>query len=245
VELDGFDEPIVFDCGSGMNDLGNEEAANPSPRYHVFLSHFHWDHLQGFPFFVPAFNPAVAIDFYSPRPDFEKLLSGLMRAPYSPIGMDYTASRKTFSVLKAPVAIGPATVSFRRVNHPGDAYAYRVAQGGKTFIYSTDTELAARDFARDEANGAFFSGADALVMDSQYTLMEALERSNWGHSSYSMAAEFAAAWGIRHLVMFHHDPGSDDLKLHEMLASARRYLRLLTDADVKVSLATEGMEIVL
>ncbi|MCL2190448.1 MAG: MBL fold metallo-hydrolase [Treponema sp.] len=242
VDIDGFDERIVFDCGSGISELGKAAAGS---RYHVFLSHFHWDHLQGLPFFSPAFDPSVALDFYSPRPGFEADLSGLMREPYSPVSMGDMPSKKSFRLLEGPVRVGPATVSFRKMGHPGGSFAYKVSHGGKRFIYATDSELEPRDFAGGDDNVAFFKGVDAIVLDSQYTLIEAIEKRRWGHSPYSMAVEFAMNWGIGHLVLFHHDPGSDDRRLHEMLRSARQYLRLIGGEGIEISLAVEGLEIVL
>ena len=245
VGLDGFDEQIVFDCGSGIREMGKASFADPSSRYHIFLSHFHWDHLQGFPFFAPAYNPAVNIDFYSPKQGFHNDLSGLMRPPFSPIRMDDMAAKKNFRIIEAPVEIGPATVSFRKMNHPGGSFAYKVKHGNKRFIYATDSELESRDFAETDANAAFFEDADVVVIDSQYTPMEAIEKRKWGHSPYSMAVEFAMNWGVKHLVLFHHDPGSDDRRLYEMLQSARQYLKLIYGEGITISLASEGLEIVL
>ena len=244
VGLDGFDEPIIFDCGSGIRELGRALFGSPMSRYHIFLSHFHLDHLQGFPYFGPAFNPSVSIDFYSPKPGFHNDLSGLMCVPYSPIRMDDMAAKKDFHLLEAPVEIGPATVSFRKMNHPGGSFAYKVNHGGKQFVYATDSELEPRDFAETDENEAFFGNADVVVVDSQYTPMEAIEKRKWGHSPYSMAVEFAMNWGVKHLVLFHHDPISDDRRLHEMLQSARRYMRLIRGDGIRISLAVEGMEII-
>jgi len=243
LEADGLDGLIVFDCGSGMRELG--KARRASPNYHVFMSHFHWDHLQGLPFFGPAFSPASSLDFYSPRQGFEGDLAGLMRGPYSPIGLHDLPAKTSFSCLEGPVSLGPASVSFKKMNHPGGSYSYRVECGGKSFIYATDVELEVQDFIRSEENAAFFTGADAIAIDAQYTPMEAIEKHSWGHSPYSMAAEFAVSWGIRRLILFHHDPTSDDRKLHEMLRSASRYLRHIGADGVSVSLAAEGREVVL
>jgi len=244
VGIDGFDEHIVFDCGSGMRELGVSPVSQYS-KYHVFLSHFHWDHLQGFPFFVPAFKPTVDIDFYSPKPGFDKYLMDMMQEPYHPIRMEYMASKKTFHVLESPVEVGPATVSYRKMSHPGDAFAYKVSHGGKSFIYATDAELDAGDFIKNEENIAFFEGVDVAVVDSQYTPLEAIEKYKWGHSPYNMVVEFAVNWGIKHLVLFHHDPTSDDKKLYEMLRSSRQYLSLIFGEGIDISLACEGMEIIL
>lgn len=245
VDIDGLDARIVFDCGSGMRELGMAAAASPASRYHVFLSHFHWDHLQGFPFFAPAYNPAMAIDFYSPRPGYEADLSALMRDPYSPIRMEEMPSKKAFWLMDAPVGVGPASVSFRKVSHPGDSFAFAVDHGGKRLIYATDIELEPEDFARTKENAAFFDGADAIIVDAQYTVLEAMEKRKWGHSPYSMAVELAASWDIARVVLFHHDPGSSDRKLHEILHSARLYMRHIRAGGADVCLATEGMEIVL
>jgi len=246
VDIDGFDEPLVFDCGSGMRELGSSVGGAPPNRYHVLLSHFHWDHLQGFPFFVPAYNRLVNIDFYSPRAGFEGDLSGLMKMPYSPIQLEDMPAKKKFHLLEAPISIGPAEISFKHLNHPGDAYAFKISHVGRRFIYATDVELTMQDFMRDDENASFFEDADVALVDSQYTLMEAIEKFKWGHSSYSMAVEFAMTWKIKHLVLFHHDPRSDDKKLYEMLQSARRYLKLLSaGSGLKITLAREGMEIIL
>jgi len=245
LDLDGFDEQLVFDCGSGISQLGRSQGGSCMSKYHVFLSHFHWDHLQGLPFFAPAYNPSVDINFYSPKPGFKDDLCGLLRRPYSPVRIEDMAAEKNFHLMTAPTAIGPATVFFREMNHPGGSFAYKVCHGGKRFIYATDSELEAGDFVRNDENTAFFGGADMIVIDSQYTLVEALEKFQWGHSPYSMAVEFAVTWEIKHLVLFHHDPGSDDRRLHEMLRSARQYLQLIFGEGIEISLASEGMEIVL
>ena len=245
VGIDDFDGQIVFDCGSGIRELGNTDGEGSSPAYHIFLSHFHWDHLQGLPFFSPAYRPSTTVDFYSPKPGFEDDLSGLMREPYSPVSLKDLSAKKRFHHMEGPVGVGPATVSFRKMNHPGGSFAYKVSHGGRQFIYATDSELEPRDFVTGDDNTAFFKGADVIALDSQYTLIEAIEKFKWGHSPYSMAVEFAMAWGIRHLVLFHHDPSSDDRRLHEMLRSARQYLRLIYGEGIEISLASEGMEIVL
>ena len=245
VNIDGFDEQIVLDCGSGIREFGVSPRKTLPSKYHILLSHFHWDHLQGLPFFGPAYNPAVSMDFYSPQPGFKGYLDGLMCPPYSPVRLEDMPSDKSFRLLESPVKIGPAAVHFRKVNHPCDAFAYKITHAGKRFIYATDVELVANDFELNAENTDFFADADLAVVDAQYTPMEAAEKYKWGHSPYSMAVEFAMSWRIKHLVLFHHDPSSDDRKLHEILQAARHYRRLISDDDIKISLACEGMEIVL
>jgi phosphoribosyl 1,2-cyclic phosphodiesterase len=245
LRLDNQEEVIVFDAGSGIRELGiSMGKEKPKPQqYHVFFSHFHWDHLQGLPFFNPAYDPSVAVDFYSPKPNLETSLQGQMTSPYFPVHMESMGAKKTFHVLTEPVRIGSALVSYKKMNHPGDSHSYKVYDGRYSFIYATDTELSASDFIKNEENTAYFADADLIVIDSQYTLGEAIEKYNWGHSAFSLAVDFAANWGIKHMVLFHHDPTYDDRKLFNILQSARWYTERMNIKGIKLTLAMEGMEI--
>jgi len=245
VAIDDFDEPIVFDCGSGLREMGVACLKKDTMplQYHIFFSHFHWDHLMGFPFFNPAYNASVTLDFYSPKLELEEVLMGQMSSPYFPVKMENMPAKKNFHHLQNPVSIGSATISFRELTHPGGSFAYLLSQKGKRFIYATDTELGTADFEQTEENANFFKDADVIVLDSQYTMGEAIDKFNWGHSAFSLSVDFAANWGIKHLVLFHHDPAYDDRKLHGMLQSARWYLERTNVKGLQVSLATEELEI--
>ncbi|MDR0377196.1 MAG: MBL fold metallo-hydrolase [Spirochaetaceae bacterium] len=245
VEGDDFQERIIFDAGSGLRELGNALARErPKPlRYHLFFSHFHWDHIQGLPFFDPLYNPAARIDMYSPVSDLQTLLSGQMKGPYFPVTLESSGAEKCFHLLKGPITLNGVTVRYRKMNHPGDSYAYRLDDGKRCFIYATDAELSAGDFTQSQENAAFFRNADLLVLDSQYTLDEAVEKYNWGHSAFSMGVDFAVNWEIKHLVLFHHDPAYDDKKAAGILQAAQRYRERMNIQGIKISLAMEGMEI--
>lgn len=238
-------EMIVFDCGSGLRELGIAQIAEKqkTSSYHVFFSHFHWDHLQGLPFFAPAYSPAVNMDFYSPVPGIQGILSGQMAPPYFPVHLDVMGSNKTYHYMEKGVNISGHIITHKKMNHPGDSYAYCVNDNGKRFIYATDTELQAGDFIKNEENTAFFNNADMIVIDCQYTLGEAIEKYNWGHSAFSLAVDFAANWNIKHMVMFHHDPTYDDHKLYGILQSAKWYLDRMNLKGIELTLAYEGLEI--
>jgi phosphoribosyl 1,2-cyclic phosphodiesterase len=240
-------ECLIFDCGSGIREMGMMQISEnrKTSHYHIFLSHFHWDHLQGLPFFGPAYNPSISMDFYSPVPDVEKILSGQMVPPYFPIKLETMGARKTFHHLEEKTEICGRTISYKKMNHPGDSYAYCVNEDGKRFIYSTDTELSSNDFLKNKENESFFKDADLIVIDCQYTLGEAIDKFNWGHSAFSLAVDFAANWGIKRMVMFHHDPSYDDQKLYGILQSAKWYLERMNIKDIELTLAYEGLEILL
>jgi phosphoribosyl 1,2-cyclic phosphodiesterase len=236
---------IVFDAGSGLREYGlaiGKEKPKPD-HYNVFFSHFHRDHLQGLPFFNPSYDPSVTIDFYSPMKNLESALHGQMTSPYFPVHMESMGSKKNFHLLSAPIKLQDVEISYKKMNHPGDSYSYKIPQGDRNFIYATDTELSANDFLKSEENTAYFENADIIVLDSQYTLGEAIEKYNWGHSAFSLAVDFAANWGIKHLILFHHDPTSDDKKLFNILQSARWYTERMGIKGIEISLAMEGMEL--
>jgi phosphoribosyl 1,2-cyclic phosphodiesterase len=247
VQSEAFPEVLVFDAGSGLREMGLAMAKQrPRPRrYHLFFSHFHWDHLQGLPFFNPAYDPAVSIDFYSPSDQMESALRGQMVSPYFPVPFESLGAKKAFHQPEGEVILNDLSITHKRMNHPGGSYSYAVSDGRHRFIYATDTELSAGDFIKNDENAAFFQNADMAVIDAQYTLGEAIEKYNWGHSAFSMAVDFAANWGIRRLVLFHHDPNYDDRKLSNILQSARWYTERMNIREIEISLAMEGMEITL
>jgi phosphoribosyl 1,2-cyclic phosphodiesterase len=239
---------ILFDAGSGIQQFGSSIRKNREEltTFHMFFTHFHWDHLQGLPFFSKLYDPEAAIHFYSPNENLEKIISGQMREPYFPIGLDAATAQLHFHHLRSEsVILGNARVSCRQMNHPGKSVSYRVQEKDKIAIFSTDTELTEAEFDKNRDNKAYFEKADVIILDGQYTLGEAIEKYNWGHSSYSLAVDFASAWNINHLVLFHHEPEYDDRKLHSILQSADWYRSYLKNGDIRIDIAREDLEIVL
>ena len=239
------DECIVFDCGSGIREMGIAHISEKRGinQYHIFMSHFHWDHIQGLPFFIPAYNPAVNINFYSPVASLEKILSDQMVSPYFPVPISVMGSRKKFIYLENDINLYGHTVKIKKMNHPGGSYAYCINDNGKRLIYATDIELTSGDFLKNEENTSFFKDADLIIIDCQYTLGEAIEKYNWGHSAFSLAVDFAANWNIKRMVMFHHDPAYDDHKLYSLLQTARWYLERMNLKKIELIMACEGLEI--
>lgn len=237
---------LVFDAGSGIINFGYSQLRRDPPpsEYHLFFTHFHYDHVQGLPFFPHAYNPTIRLNIYSPLDGIHDILRGQMGHPYFPIRMD----DRMLNV--HPHRLGPegvelygARVTWRELNHPGRAFGYRVEYQGRTFAYVTDVELQEEDFEQTPENAAFFGGVDAMILDTQYTLDEAIEKYNWGHSSFSLGVDFALAWKVKRLYMFHHEPQYDDKKLEHNLQSARWYATRSGGRDLEINLSREGRTI--
>jgi ribonuclease BN (tRNA processing enzyme) len=142
-----------------------------------------------------------------------------------------------------PLKIAGTEISWRKMNHPGGCYSYRISDGKHTVIYATDSELTESDFDKNAENIAYFHNADLIILDSQYTLGEAVEKFNWGHSSFSLAVDFASEWNIKNLCLFHHEPLYSDKKLHNNLQSAQWYYSHLGKQGMNIFLAEEGKEV--
>lgn len=237
---------ILIDAGTGIFRFASSVIREqPAPKvFHLFFTHFHWDHIQGFPFFSPAFDKNVVIHIYSPIENVEQILRDQMKPPYFPITIDTMQAQFYFHKLEEPqVKIGAATVSWRQMQHPGSSFSYKVEESQGAFLFATDTELRDDDFARTEENRRFFSNVDILAIDSQYTLDEAIEKYDWGHSSYSLTVDFATEWDINTLVLFHHEPLYNDGKMFSIAQSAGWYSSHVGKQDVKILLAQEGLEL--
>jgi phosphoribosyl 1,2-cyclic phosphodiesterase len=246
VRLDD-DNIIIFDAGTGIRELGLSLARNKDHvrHYHIFFTHFHWDHLQGLPFFSPpVYDKRCKITFYSPISKLKEYLLRQMEVPYFPITMDFfDASVDFVKIPEQGVMIGNSRIIARPVKHPGGCNSYKVIENGKSMIFSTDTELREGDFEKNKKNIDFYKDTDLIVLDTQYTLDEAIEKYDWGHSSFSLGVEFAAEWKIGKLVMFHHEPLYEDKKLFDILDKARWYAGHLYHHKPEVLIAKEGLEI--
>ncbi len=230
VEVHAGDQIIVFDAGSGIRLLGNDMlrrgVANGNLSLDLFFSHTHWDHIQGFPFFAPAFVPGNRIRLHSPLPDLEARLHQQQAAPFFPVPLSYMRASLSFHSL--PVEqwsqVGGVRVYPLPLEHPGGSFAYRIEDGTTCMVYATDGEYKRLDVAMTENYRAFFEGADLLVFDAQYSISEVVSYADWGHSSALVGAEFACRAGVRRLVLFHHDPTSSDEKIWNTRNQASAYL---------------------
>jgi phosphoribosyl 1,2-cyclic phosphodiesterase len=251
VELHSDDVTIIFDAGTGIRVLGlhlmDRKFGRGTGTAHLFLSHTHWDHIQGFPFFLPAYVRGNRIIIYSPHPSIEKRLSLQQEHTHFPVPLKSMHADIQFVSLEEEesVAVGHLDVKNIKLNHPGGSFGYRVTKEGKSFVYATDTDLTSLPESEMERYISFFSRAKVLVFDAQYTQMEALEKEDWGHSSSMTGVDIAVDAGIETLVLFHHEPTYDDDTLWDILQRTREYAQMKGFKQTKnVIMAYEGLELV-
>jgi phosphoribosyl 1,2-cyclic phosphodiesterase len=224
VEVRANGHVLVFDAGTGIRELGGTlmESGKPPP-VHLFFSHYHWDHIMGFPFFTPIYVPGAELHLYGETKNGQsvlEILSGQMHPPYFPIKWNMVNATVDWTPVEPDkdVHLGDVTVKTCRLNHPQDALAYRVEYGGRSVVYATDIEHGSDldsefvDFIRD---------ADVLIMDCSFTGVEYPSRRGWGHASWEAGAEFADKGGVDTFVMFHHLPERTDAEVAAIEAEAQ------------------------
>lgn len=247
VELEGLQFPVIIDCGTALRSLGDELLKGPCGQgkgeLHIMITHTHWDHIQGLPFFKPAYIPGNKLHFYSPLEDLQDRLIYQQTERFFPMPFMATASEKHFHTLTAPFELGGATVDYRALKHPGGCFAYRFKTKGRTFIFATDAEFTGSDLelGGDSPYQDFFQDADLVVLDAQYTLDESFTKFDWGHTSYTMAVNCAARWKVKHLALTHHEPAYSDEKILENYNNAVEHRDLLKTEFPEVHLAREGL----
>jgi len=237
---------IILDAGTGLRRLGDALMAARQPvDATLLLSHFHWDHIQGLPFFVPAYLPSTRLRIVGGVNGIMSLretLAHQMTQPVFPVRLDELAAAIATHEARPgeELEVGEARVRVAKGNHPGGVLAYRIEHGGRSVVFATDTEHFA---CVDPQLRALCEGADVLVYDAQYTPEEyrgdgGRSKVGWGHSTYVAGAELAVACGVGQLVLFHHDPSRTDERVSELESRACELHR-------KTVAAREGMQIAL
>jgi len=231
VEMRVGDSLLIFDLGTGARPLGDELVGLGQPvNASVFLSHYHYDHLQGLPFFNPIFNPKNTFTFYGATRNgqsVKQILSGQMTQPYFPVTAEGVFRAKlNYHDIQAgeAVTIGPAQIRTVELNHPGGNLGYRVECEGRSVVYATDIEHGGGDARFFD----FAKGADLLIYDSMYTEDEYCgrqgpPRTGWGHSTWQAAVRAANESQAKTLVLFHHDPGRDDASMNKLVREVRKH----------------------
>ncbi|HSH05568.1 MAG TPA: tetratricopeptide repeat protein [Anaerolineae bacterium] len=249
IQIEADDYTLIIDAGSGLRALGHELMRGPcgqgKGKLYFLFTHTHWDHLQGFPFFIPAFIPGNELYFYSVH-DVQNALQDQQQYRYFPISLSYMQANMTFIPIQVgrPFNIGPIKVNTIENAHPGKAYSYRVEDQDSIFVHASDSEYKKLDADSVQPHVAFFRDADALIFDAQYTLRETWhQKVDWGHSSAMIGVDLARAAGVKRLLLFHHDPTYSDEELQKIQRSAIEYQKN-QDSQLPtcaIEIAYEGM----
>jgi ribonuclease BN (tRNA processing enzyme) len=245
---------IVLDMGTGAAVLGRELVARGGPLCgHVLISHTHWDHIQGIPFFAPLFVPGSEWDIYAPRGFGQTLrdtLAAQMQYSYFPVALEQLgATIRYHELVEGWLRIGDVEVTSRYLNHPALTLGYRLQADGVALVYACDHEPHSRMLAtgagdisgEDRRHAEFLTGADLVVHDAQYLASEYPQKIGWGHSTVEYALAVARSAGAKQLALTHHDPKRDDAAIDDLIGSLRS--EAVRTAGPNVFAAAEGQEV--
>ncbi len=267
VEIRTDDHLLICDAGTGIIPLGNELIKQSKVKeVLILLTHYHWDHVCGLPFFVPAFMPDWKIDFFGPgrAPKLmEQNISSQMQAPYFPVGTETWLAKTRYLDQKSDsFTYGPIKIDFSNVHHPGITYGYKLRVNHKTIIYASDNEckfieksvkhgtdkLSEEELElyhemieeehKSELN--FFRNADILIHDAQYAPEDYNKKRGWGHSCYIDTVTTAIDANVKELFLFHHDPNYDDKTIEAIHKHSNEIIKE-KGSDLICHIAKEGM----
>lgn len=256
---------LVLDCGTGARLLGNRllDGGSKPVSATILLTHTHWDHIQGFPFFAPLFQPDNHFKVYGPEGahlSLRDVLAGQMEHHYFPVELDQLAARISYKDLSEGIyEIDGLRVRAQRMNHPSPTLGYRIESDGRSLCYLCDHEPFFEGLWRegahpgsmesildagDRRHAEYMQGADVVIHEAQYTPEEYPSKRHWGHSTYEYVVALAALAGVRRLYLTHHDPSHDDDFIAQLEGKARELARRLSSM-LEVWCAYEGCEITL
>jgi phosphoribosyl 1,2-cyclic phosphodiesterase len=252
VEVEAAGRRFIFDAGSGIRLLGEELLRKDEAiRAEVFLTHFHWDHIQGLPFFGPLYNPNTRIRVHGAMQggiDIRTLIAGQMGPIYFPVPFETVEAHMDFVHLTGATWHEPGVeVDAIRVRHPADTYGYRIRCGGASIAYIPDNELVGGEYALDARKTyrdlvAFLDGVDLLLHDAMFTNEEYGRREGWGHSTFEQAIQLAEDAGVGRLFLFHHAPERTDADLTRIAEELRDDLAR-RGSSLELDVAEEGEDL--
>lgn len=249
----GGDDYLLCDLGTGVREFGNQVMAEHGAErplcFNIFMSHVHWDHIMGFPFFAPAYIPGNRIRIHGCHKALREAMQRQQSAPSFPVSFGSLPATIEFIELEPGVEyrVGGFSVSAIRQFHEGESYGYRFSRGGRSIVYSTDCEHKASVLDQSYPFVKFFRDADLLIFDAMYSLAETVSiKEDWGHSSNIVAVELAQLAQVKQLVLFHHEPAYDDPSIERVLRETTRYEEISRDGHrVKVISAYDGLELII
>jgi phosphoribosyl 1,2-cyclic phosphodiesterase len=240
------DHLIILDAGTGIKDIAHELVGKLQPHNHIhlFITHLHWDHIQGFPFFTPIYQKSTRITIHGCHPHLQDSFRLQQNDQNFPVALDKLPAEIDFHIMEPDTdySIGAYTIRAFPVPHPGGCYSYRITREGKTVVYATDLEI--KDFSDKTMQPYFdfFYQAEYLIYDSMYTLPENIIKEDWGHSSCIIGVDIATKSQVKQLVIFHHEPAYSDEKIYELYKNAHLYKKLRPNSqDIDIIIGYDGL----
>lgn len=269
VEINVDGHVLVCDAGTGIIPLGNKivkQATNKNLL--IILTHYHWDHICGLPFFTPAFIPDWNIDFFAPGESAQEIKQNIdsqMQSPYFPVGTEtWMANINYLNPKEKELHHGPMEITNYSVHHPGITYGYQIKVGDKRIIYVSDNECQFLDktmqnkiaeFSKEEQQMFVemnreeyeyelnvIQSADILIHDAQYTPKDYADKCGWGHSCYVDVVNYAIDADVKELYLFHHDPSNDDAAIEKIYKNSQEIIES-RDSPLKCHIAREGLKV--
>jgi len=227
LEVTAAGQRVILDAGTGIRELGQSLERDGAREFQLLLTHTHWDHINGFPFFVPAFRPGRSLHIraghLSDYGGVRSVFAGQMMQPMFPVPLDSMESHLDFQDFRAGESFdleGGISVRTAPLNHPNGATGYRLEHGGRSLCYVTDTEHVPGKPDRNVLG--LIEGADLVIYDSTYTDEEFPDRIGWGHSTWQEGIRLCREAGAKRLAIFHHDPDHDDTFMEGVEAAAKQ-----------------------
>lgn len=247
---------LIIDAGSGIRNLSEELLKlNPQPsEFHLYFTHFHWDHLIGLPFFVPIYMRGKTVHIYGVQENLEACIRGMFQKPQFPVPFEVIQQQVQFHRVepRQPFQVGELTVTPYQLDHPDPCWGARVEAGGKSLAWAVDSECTRATSDQLGKDVLLYRNVDVMVFDAQYTFDQAMEKISWGHSSGPIGIDLALREGVKQALFIHHDPGATDEMIRAAEQETLRYfeemMRARQNSGLEVShlrwhFASEGEKI--
>lgn len=240
---------LILDGGSGIRNLSESIMAGhfgvAKGAYHILMTHFHWDHVIGLPFFNPHFISGAEIHYYAVQEELEKCIRQVFARPFFPIPFEALKAKIFFHKLepRVPFEIQDFKITPYRLDHPDPCWGYRIESGGKSYAHCVDTESTRVSRAELGEDLPLYQNADLMYYDAQYSLKELAEKANWGHSSAQVGLELALREDIKRVLFAHHDPGAGIEHLLKLKQQTQNFYNTVDKFNVEWDFAYEGLTV--